>query len=984
MGEAMESPVFAGREGEQSALLDAFAQAAGGAPTTVLLGGEAGAGKTRLVAEFTAQVQVATGRAGVTALTGGCLEQSAAGLPYAPFTAAVRQLTREVGTAEVAALLPGPAAGDLARLLPEFGAPAADPDPGTARARLFEQLLTLLERLAQRRPVILVVEDAHWADRSTRDLLSFLVRNLRMARIVLIVCYRSDDLHRTHPVRPLLAELSRVPGVRRLELPRLTRSEVAAQLTGILGHQPSAAAADLAYTRSEGIPLFVEAMVECDGTFTSDLPESLRDFLLAVVNRLPDETQQLLRVATASGARIGHGLLAAVAGLGELALSAALRPAVAANVLVSDGDGYRFRHSLTREAIHDDLLPGEHARAHRTFAQAMERDPALSPQCQPAVQLALHWRSAHEPERALLAAWQAAADAQAAYAYAEQLHALEQVLDLWDQVAAAARQATTDHAGVLERAARAAYLAGEPERGAKLARAAISELDEVADAERVAMLRYLGALMRRQRAEPGHIEELRDALRLVPHPGRARAQILSSLSQMLTLAGHDDEAEPLAGEALTLAQQLGDEVTETDTLITIASITTRAGRDPLPALQAALAKAERIGSATLVMRALANMSDALEGRGEHERAIVVAQDGFTRSRRVGMVRTQGTLVAGNRAEPLISLGRWDEAIDVLGEALDLDPPSSLRAYLLLLRGRIAVARGDRKTALPVLAELAGKVTGLQTDIQQLVPIDTLVIQWRLAEGDLAGALTAATQAAGTLDQPVSPRYMWPLLTAAARVCAEAAAAQAASAPEPAGTALTVLLATLRAHANKIGWTGPVESACSTVFAAEASRAEGVPDMAGWAAAASAWDALHQPYPLAYALLRSADAATAAGDHSGATARLRRAVAISRKLGARPLLAEAGQLARMRRIVLGGDRHPPRPGAGAPHGLTRRELEVLRLVTAGRSNREIAAELFITAKTASVHVSNILGKLGVATRGEAAAAAHRLRLLDTPA
>lgn len=985
MGNWMVSPVFAGRGAELAALMSAFGHAADAEPTTVLLGGEAGAGKSRLVSEFAARVRAAAGRDGVMMLTGGCLEQSAAGLPYAPFTAAVRQLTREVGTSEVAGLLPGQAAGDLARLLPEFGTPAADPDPGAARARLFEQLLTLLERLAQRAPLILVVEDAHWADRSTRDLLSFLVRNLRMARVLLLVVFRSDELHRTHPVRPLLAELSRVPGVSRLELPRLDRPEVAAQLTGILGQQPSPTAVDRAYTRSEGIPLFVEAMVECDGTLACGLPESLRDFLLESVNRLPDETQGLLRVATASGARIGHDLLAAVTDLDEQALDAALRPAVAANVLVSDGDGYRFRHSLIREAVHDDLLPGEHVHVHRTFAQAMERDPALSPQYKPAAtQLALHWRSAHEPERALLAAWQAAADAKAACAYAEQLQMLEQVLDLWEQVPDAPRLTATDHAGVLELAARAAYMAGEPERGVKLTRAAIGELDEAHSAERVAMLRYLGALMRMQRGEPGHVDDLRAALRLVPQPGRVRAQILSSLGQMLMIAGRDEESEPLAEEALTLARRLGDEVTETDTLITLAAIAANASRDPLPALAAALAKAERIGSETLVMRALANMSDALEGRGEHERAIEVAQDGFARSMRHGTARTQGTLIAGNRAEPLISLGRWDEALKVLGEALDLDPPSSLRSYLLLLRGRIAVARGDRETAAQAVPELAAQLTDGQAHTQKVLPIATLVAEWRLAEGDTTGALAAAKRTVAGLDRHVNSRYVWPLLATAMRTCAEAAAAKALSRDDDAGIEVAELMESLRVHAGKIGWTGPVENAYSAAFAAEASRADAIPDVAGWDTAAAAWEALGQPYPLAYALLRAGDAASAVGDRDGATTRLKRAADLGLRLHARPLLAETRQVARRRRIVLDGDGHAAGPGPGASHGLTPRELEVLRLVTAGRSNREIAAELFISAKTASVHVSNILGKLDVMSRGEAAAAAHRLRLFDVPA
>lgn len=473
----MVSPVFAGRETELTMLANAFRQAASATPTAILIGGEAGAGKSRLVGEFAARMHESAGSPGVLVLSGGCLEMSAAGLPYAPFAAAVRQIACQLGTAKTAAVLPGGAAGDLARLLPEFGEPSCEPAAATAQARLFEQLLTLFQRLAQGVPLILVVEDAHWADRSTRDLLSFLVTNLRLARVLVIVTFRSDELHRTHPLRPLLAELSRASHVSRLDLPRLERAEVAAQIAGILGKTPEPAVVDAAYARTDGIPLFVEAMVSADGIVNCGIPESLRDLLLESVNRLPKDTQQILRVASASSSRIGRALLAAVTGFAEQPLCAALRPALAASILVSRGHDYEFRHSLIREAVHDDLLPGEHTEVHRLFAEALQRDPSLLPACRPSLQLSLHWRMAHDYERALLAAWRAAADAESSFAYAEQLQMLEQVLDLWDRVPNAQQQVGSDHARILERAAGAAYLAGESERGIKLARAALSELD---------------------------------------------------------------------------------------------------------------------------------------------------------------------------------------------------------------------------------------------------------------------------------------------------------------------------------------------------------------------------------------------------------------------------------------------------------------------------------------------------------------------------
>ena len=255
MAAGLVSPVFAGREAELTLLAAAFEDAAGSAPRTVLTGAEAGGGKSRLVTEFTATV---ADRAMIIA--GGCVELGAGGLPYAPFTAALRQLVRARGAAEVAGLLPGHAAGELGVLLPDFGSPQAGADPGTARARLFEVLLTLLETLAEQQPVVLVVEDVHWADRSTCDLLSFLVRNIRQARVLLVVTFRSDELNRNDLLRPLLAGLARAEGVSRLELARLSRAQAAVQLEGILGRPPGAALISEVYQRGGGIPLLTEAL----------------------------------------------------------------------------------------------------------------------------------------------------------------------------------------------------------------------------------------------------------------------------------------------------------------------------------------------------------------------------------------------------------------------------------------------------------------------------------------------------------------------------------------------------------------------------------------------------------------------------------------------------------------------------------------------------------------------------------------------------
>ena len=248
------STSFVGREEELRRLQRGLQSAAAGEPGTLLIAGEAGVGKTRLVHEFAERVG---GEAQV--LLGSCIPLSGGGLPYGPIVDALRPLTRDLDPAELNELL-GPTFDDLTRLLP--GATPrpsrrlAEPVSEYAQARLFELLLRFLDRLGRRRPVVLVVEDAHWADRSTLDLLVFLIRMARQERLLVLATYRSDELHSQHPLRTALAELDRSWHLEHLELARFTQAELAALVGTILGHPPPPAigAAHLHPVRGERVP----------------------------------------------------------------------------------------------------------------------------------------------------------------------------------------------------------------------------------------------------------------------------------------------------------------------------------------------------------------------------------------------------------------------------------------------------------------------------------------------------------------------------------------------------------------------------------------------------------------------------------------------------------------------------------------------------------------------------------------------------------
>jgi len=533
----LSCPTFVGRAAESARLAAARDRAAAGTPTVVVVGGEAGVGKSRLVGELVAGSRAA----GATVLAGGCVELGGEGLPFAPVVAALRMLARGLGGAELATALPGPARSELARLLPELGpppgrgeagertplgAPAGGgpqppwPDPGSAQRRLFELLLGLLERLATRRPTVLVVEDLHWADRSTRDLLAYLVRNLRRGRLLLLLTYRSDELHRRHPLRPLLAELDRDRRVERLELGRFDLGEVAAQLTGILGVAPATRLVERVHACSDGNAFFVEELAAAGsaGGASAALARGapafggLRDTVLARIEPLPESTRMLLRVVAAAGGRVERELLAEVAGLPAPELLAGLRAAVAERVLLVDAhDGtYGFRHALVKEAVDSGLLPGERPRLHGRLAGALSArgaglrqahaghpgaDPAL------AAELAWHWYAAHDLARALPAAVEAGLAAERSYAFAEAQHHFERALELWERAPAA--PTGLDRVELLGRAAEAAANAGGTERAISLIRGAMAEVDPAGDPLRAGLLTRRLAQYLRIAGRPG-------------------------------------------------------------------------------------------------------------------------------------------------------------------------------------------------------------------------------------------------------------------------------------------------------------------------------------------------------------------------------------------------------------------------------------------------------------------------------------------------
>ncbi|MFJ5918533.1 AAA family ATPase [Streptomyces ardesiacus] len=1014
------SPVFVGRTGELDTLNDALARAAGGAaagasaaggePQALLLGGEAGVGKTRLVEEFAA----AAHRRGAVVALGGCVEIGADGLPFAPFSTTLRALRRHLPE-ELAAAAAGQEE-ELARLLPELAEGA--PVTGGGRhdeesmARLFELTARLLERVAARHTVVLVLEDLHWADASTRHLIAYLFRTLRTGRLVVLATYRSDDIHRRHPLRPLLAELDRLRTVRRLELGRFTRDEVGRQIAGILAHEPDPGQVDAIFERSDGNAFFVEelAVAAHEGSCTG-LTDSLRDLLLVRVEALPESAQRVARLVAEGGSTVEYRLLAAVAQLAEDDLIEALRSAVNAHILLPapDGDGYRFRHSLVREAVGDDLLPGERSRLNRRYAEALDADPTLVPAAERVMRLASYWYHAHDPAKALPAVLDASVEARRRHAYSEQLRLLERAMELWDAVPGDVRATlrpvdytevyppcgcdpdTTPlrYLDLMAEAAVAGRRCGERERAMKITKRALRLLEDEPgtsacgrDQQRAAWFWTQRSLLVQAQGRGDGWRELGIAQELVRGlpPSQVHAEVLAMSANWSMLHCPGPDAMTAAERAVEYARMVGADEIELNARLTLGGLMVDAGQ-----IDAGLAEMFQVrdlvvarNRSAVVARSHVNLPSVLESVGRSRDALGILREGVDLTRRMGLLESEAW-VWGNLAESLISLGRWDEALEAADRAGAPGRGPAPRGGAALKRATVALARGESAEAARQLAE-ARAAYGTHDPVPQYrLPLATLTVGVAAAEGRLADA---RAELARVLDEgfpPGTQRYGWPLLLSAAEAEADARTLPAADQ----GRAEAV--ERLADAAKRLTTGAPVWAAHEHWVRAELHRARDRDTPQLWSEAVTAFERVERPYELARVRHRLAAALLATGgedERARATELLRLARTVADHLGARPLSDAVNLLGRRARLTLG--RAVPEPAAAPADpaealGLTGRERDVLRLVSEGRTNRRIAEELFISPKTASVHVSNILAKLGVSGRGEAAALAHRLAL-----
>src|SRR4051794_39238750 len=506
MATRMTSDRFVGRSAELAELRAALEEAIASRPSLALVGGESGVGKSRLADELASHAR----EAGARVLSGDCVELGDDELPYAPLLTALRPLVRQ-GDPSLQALAPQLRSA-LDAILPGVGGGAATEH--VAQSTVFEALLAVLQALADEEPVLLLIEDLHWADSSTRSFIGFLSRSMCSERLLIVGTYRSDELHRRHPLRPLIAELSSDPYARLIELPRFTREELGEQLEGILADPPRAELVERLYARSEGNALYAEEILAAGLDGRGALPPTLRDALMLRVERLSKDAQDVLQWLACQPAA-DHALVAAVAGLEEGELRDALREAVASHIVVTvDDEAYGFRHALLREVVYDDLLPGERTAMHAALARALqERIEGGDAGAHITAAAAHHWASAGDQPEALAAAVRAALAAERVNAFGEELALFERALGLWERVPDPESVAGVSQIDLLRRAAFAADQAGDPARQEALLRRAFELVGEETEPHACALLRErLSQSLWSQHRQDEAIDELKRGL----------------------------------------------------------------------------------------------------------------------------------------------------------------------------------------------------------------------------------------------------------------------------------------------------------------------------------------------------------------------------------------------------------------------------------------------------------------------------------------
>ncbi len=967
-----------GRIAEQQTLLGVLDVAESTSAGTVLVSGDAGVGKTRLLAEVARGAE----ERGFALLVGHCIDLGDAGLAYLPFSEAFGRLFAarpDLGELILAEHPP------LARLLPNhrlLTAPAPNPDDQVDRGAVFEAVLGALRTLARSQPVLLLIEDVHWADQSTRDLIGFLLTRVSDERLAVLASYRSDDLNRRHPLRRVAAEWTRLPRVQRVHLPPLDPDDMRTLIANLHPGPLRESSIAQILSRAEGNAFFAEELVVAADSCDS-LPAELADLLLVRFDRLADHTREVVRLTAVAGRRVSHDLLAMVADIPDRELDDALREAIDAHVLQAFADnGYGFRHALLAEAVYDDLLPGERVRLHAAFARELQKASARGT----AAELARHARESHDLPTAFTASLRAGDEAMTVGAPQEAMQHYEAAIEL-------SAHAPADGQLLPERlirlAVEAAGAAGHLTRALNLARQGLAADGATDPAERAQLLQALAVICLASEGDAEAFAATSEALSLVPAqpPTVLRVRVAAMHARAAMALGRDVEAQNWAEHSIEIANELGRPEAAGEANTTIALLRERSG-DPDGAvvmLERTIEQATGAEEITNELRSRYRLGSLYYELGQLPRALEVFAAATERARSLGRQwapygldsRLLASLTHYNR-------GEWDAALRLAHSDTDRAPQQA-EVALDTVTLAVRAGRGDAAAldllpasrpwwrrdgmiavlcvgpAVDLLAYL-GRCDEAQALLDEVVDLVSALWQNpRFLANIRLSAVGLAALSAGIGAQPSDRRADW------VRRGRElhARGTDAAEHGLPSGRAMGI---------EGVAWQLRLDAEWARLrWLADIDPPEADAHVTLWRQSVAAFD-FGFDYEQARSQARLAAVLRAIGDPVEAAAVADRARDLARRIGSEPLLNE------LRGLRSSGPQRRDATGGGL-ESLTARERDVLTLLVDGHSNRQLARQLYISEKTVSVHVSNILAKLGVRSRTEAAALARRDGRLD---
>ncbi|QZY30386.1 helix-turn-helix transcriptional regulator [Nocardioides coralli] len=955
-----------GRDAERGLVASVLHGAALGAPSALLVCGEPGIGKTTLIAEATGE----PGTQDQLVLWGRCLRFGADSSPFLPFGQILTQWHRQAPEDVRRRILTG--ADQLGGIAPALGAASSADD-----ARIVTQLTAVLDRIAAERPLVLVVDDLQWADGSSLDLLAYLAAGFTTGqRLAVLATYRDTELAEGHRLHGWLADVLRLPSVSRVHLERLGYTDVHELVAGLSGGTATEDLVADVFRRAAGNPYYTELLAGELGEPGRPGGTGLREALLGSWHRLDAGAREVLQLLAVGGRPVSVDVLQRLAAIHDpdLSVPAALARAAHAGLAAVAGDGEAwFPHPLIAEVVTETVQPGTRRRIHQQYVAVLEETDGV-PLASRAAHFALHHAEAGDVDEAFAWSLRAADAAAAVRGYAEAADHLQRACHLWPEASAAARSSAGSRSELWRRASESAWSAGEHELGLRLREEALQHHD--VDVDPVGALRLrLPMLHWRELCGTQSAPRFADAERLLAFAERrcpGTPEHAEALARCAFAEVWNDEPEAAlrhSMEAVRLARRTGSPSALAWALTTRSQAQPDQERGLADALQA-VTLAEELGDPELTGVAAIAGGNCYERLGMRQEAAELLLTSFHRLLATSSVHDAIWASPEFAAALLIDLGRWDEAREVVWQLLSRRHPREHGANVRGVAALLAYRSGDTEAGRTHMVRARELMPGRWApgDLLALVEVEALGAERKYAEAlDVAGHLMPDMAAVdlGGADE---------LLVSAAR-----AAADLAERDRPAAVAQLERLESLRGADAFVaqGRRDRLHPALGSLFRAERARCTGDRDAAAaWASAAEScqdvglpWHAAHASYHLARTLLASP------GSRREATAALRRAWMLSRGMGAAPLVRAAESLAAQVHLTLAEPSANPPSSPGLPE-LTPREREVLAHVVAGRTYAEIAKELFISEKTVSVHVSNLLRKTGTSSRVELAEMARR--------